>query len=261
MKTGLFIVCLAACELLIGAPHASAEEYPEIPSTVAYGPGYVSVWGEVYGSYLRTDSVDPGCDEIHAICRRICGDLPPGKEVGRVSGVGISPPDYARSVGDPEVYRNKVVRVCMRVKNWGTNTRKTFAFTVRYAEVPDPLLEFIGRLVEEDSAAAKSSGSKLTPRVGEVSASRTLDPGSSGVITANSQLPSRGKSAFTRYQVSIAGSGWLDCDVNNGSCAIADLQWEKLQAGEGTLRNNSASQASGRVIIEFVEAPPAIPKR
>jgi hypothetical protein len=118
--------------LLIVSPTAFAEDYPEVQSHVAYNNGYLTVWGDVHGSVLKASDSDPGCNEINAICRRICADLPPGKHHGNISAVGITPPDYARQVGDPEVHQNKVERVCRRVKNWGVGTKKTFAYRIDY---------------------------------------------------------------------------------------------------------------------------------
>jgi hypothetical protein len=271
MKASVTFLCILVGTLLMSASRARGDEYPEIPSTVAYNPGYLTAWAEVYGSYFGTNDTDPVCDEIHAICRKICADLPPGAKVGNVSAVGITPPNYARSVLPVELFHNKVERVCMKVKNWGTGTRKTFFYQVTYGNSPiSEMLKMINDLTEDitkklsaDLAASstKKSGSekrkKPVAQSGAVSATKIVEPGGAEAIATADQIPSGGTLAGTRYQVSVPGSGWVECDGKTGQCAISSVHWENQMAGSGTIKNSGSELCLGRVIIEFVAGLPS----
>jgi hypothetical protein len=286
----LWYLTCAIVPLSIGTSVAKADEYPEVPSTVAYNAGYLNVWGDVIGSILATSDTDPVCDEIHAICRRICADLPPGRSVGSISDVGINPPDYARQVGNPEGYHNQVWRVCRRVKNWGTGTRKTFAFRVVYAPTdtlakdcllglglkPDgkesrgdlfcagiaTTLFGSGSISIGDLEESQGRVSKLTAvRTDAISRSEIIEPGGSTEIDANDQIPksadpqvsTKTHKIRTRYQVAIPGSGWMECDSDSGACPIQTATWDKRTDGRGTLKNGSKGWLTGRIIMEFTE--------
>jgi hypothetical protein len=273
-------VTVFAIALTVAVGIGKADEYAEAPSTVAYNHGYLNAWGEVIGSILPAGDTDPVCNEINAICRRVCADLPPGESIGSISEVGISPPGYARGVGNPEVFHNQVWRVCRRVKNWGTGTRKTFAFQVVYAPrrqdaklscealmptatapstteaADDPNC---GTIAEALAGAGLLQFSQVNPvklavaRADAVSKSKAVDPDSSNEINANDQLPNRARLTRTRYQVSVPGSGWLECDAASGQCPIPSATWLNRGAGAGTLRNAGKEFVIGRVILEFIE--------
>src|SRR6266480_2403229 len=182
MKRILFVGLLAALVFPLATP-VLAEDYPEVPATSRYYPGGVFIYGLVIGSVFPTQDTDPTCNELTAICRRICGDLAPGAKFGSHAVGGIDPPYYARFVEPIEVYQNKVVRVCMRVKNWGTGTPKTFSVSVAYAAAnkSEPSAPGVNNV---DLAAQSESEAYAVPD--EVSATSRVDMGHSQEVSANS---------------------------------------------------------------------------
>jgi hypothetical protein len=249
---------MTAAFLVLAAIPAWAEDYPEVPSQVAYNPGYLNVWGEVPGSVLPAGDADPGCNEINAVCRRICADLPPGEHHAAISEVGITPLGYSRGVGDPEVYQNRVERVCRRVKNWGVQTRKTFAFRVEYKR-PARVSQF-GDI--ESSWVQISKPLKIgdvSASLREISASTAVDKGGSAQVSAFSDLPKGARLVGTRYQVSAPGSGWIECSASSGDCDNSSARWSNMTPGAGTFSNNTTGVLTGRVIVHFIVAPPDHP--
>lgn len=100
-----------------------------------------SVSARFLGPQVPTRSTDPVCSypATDVKCRRICGDLPPGKTPdGKNVITGVAPPTFGRfdkfedfTIGDHH-------RVCFRVKNWANNgglnggEYRTFSFRVTY---------------------------------------------------------------------------------------------------------------------------------
>lgn len=188
-------------------------------------------------------------------------------------------------MGNPEVYQNKVIRVCVKVTNWGVGTRKTFVFRVVYASTQqesnhcksafsaattiggvvaeaaiDAVCETVVALFYGEGSANISntpglSRDKLTiARAGSVGKSKILEPGISGEIDANDQLPKGSQKAGTRYQVSTLGSGWVDCDSGTGGCPIPTAMWTQRSPGVGTLKNTGqAPPLNCRVILDYTE--------
>ena len=118
-------------------------QYPEIDSScvhVSQEAGLTKIWSDVPGSKKPTKETDPVCTDAQweVVCRRICGDLPPGKTPEKIVGTGIVPPGYGRFEERLETFQTgDHVRVCIRVKNWGNSsfgvgTVKTFTYSVSY---------------------------------------------------------------------------------------------------------------------------------
>src|SRR6266849_7930775 len=119
-------------------------QYPEIDSScvhVQQNKDNVLIWSDIPGSKKRTHSKTstvPVCTDIawQVTCRRICGDLPPGKHPTEQVEKGITPPGYAQFEDKLETFVvGDHTRVCMRVRNWankepGVGTVKTFTFRV-----------------------------------------------------------------------------------------------------------------------------------
>src|SRR5579872_5320568 len=66
---------------------------------VTYSPTQVTISAQFKGPWFATSPAGEGCSypvgNPHVTCRRICGDLAQGKQIGRVVNVGVNPPGYA----------------------------------------------------------------------------------------------------------------------------------------------------------------------
>ncbi|MCU1299882.1 MAG: Peptidoglycan-binding lysin domain protein [Candidatus Sulfotelmatobacter sp.] len=126
-------------------------QYPELEAprcvTVQQGADSTTIWGSISGSRWPTKSDDPVCGDAQweVVCRRICGDLPSGKQAGSLVGTGITPGGWARFEEHLEVFdKGDHQRVCLRAKNWANETRlswgpvKSFVYTVKWAQPPPP---------------------------------------------------------------------------------------------------------------------------
>jgi hypothetical protein len=126
-------------------------EYPEAAShctsvrhTPPSAPTSTTISATVPGAQQPTTDTDPECGgplKLTVTCRRICGDLPAGKQPDRVTSTIISPPEYARFADFEAFPKGDHVRVCHRVKNWANEgflkgTSKVFSFTVSYKQAP-----------------------------------------------------------------------------------------------------------------------------
>lgn len=123
----------------------SNSEYPEIDSKcvgVTKGPTQTNIFAQYRGPQFGTKSSDPVCSSIatDVRCRRICGDLPAGKEPDDAHIVkSINPPNFARYDLFESFHVGDHYRVCYRTKNWandGINNgqARTFAFSVPYKQ-------------------------------------------------------------------------------------------------------------------------------
>lgn len=122
------------------------KEYPTMDSkcTVVNSDATgTAISARFLGPQFPTKSSDPVCSlpATDVKCRRICGDLPPGKIPDSHNVItGVDPPTFARfdkfedfTIGDHH-------RVCYRVKNWANNgglnggEYRLFSFRVGYKQ-------------------------------------------------------------------------------------------------------------------------------
>jgi hypothetical protein len=125
-------------------------QYPEIDSKCVqtkYETDRASFFAQVPGSQVPVkDDNDPVCTDfpVKVTCRRLCGDLPAGKEPGNLGPQGIEPGGWARFEQHLEVFpKGDHYRVCIRLKNWaneslGKGTPKYFSYSVLYTNPPEP---------------------------------------------------------------------------------------------------------------------------
>jgi hypothetical protein len=125
-------------------------QYPEIDSKCVqstYGEDRATFSAQVPGSQVsvRNDN-DPVCVDLppKVTCRRLCGDLPAGKQPGALGPQGITPGGWSRFEQHLEVFpKGDHYRVCLRLKNWanaslGKGTPKYFSYSVMYAAATPP---------------------------------------------------------------------------------------------------------------------------